>query len=377
MVFRLVVTAVLLMLLSACQAWQFTPSNLHKKSVQQWHSLAQFSGDTLKETGYTVAGSLQFVTNELGEETVKIVNVRLTKKVKSTEIDLLAPSFINKFVCKKQCYPINSMHQVGNKLVSLLTYSFSTSEADLFEFYGFMYKANQLVNAYYQQVPQQAKEYFSWVYKQRHVSGDVGEFIKYFDKTIEKQSVINYVSNGNSALSFELLEELNDLPNSTSEISPNNLRAEASSELPEAGKDLSNEHWLSSQEARGTGDEVLISDLLLEEKSKLEYGVSRLQNFTMLKSASVRVGDVVCSFSDSSIAVVKELESETSVLVDMLATSVRIKDGLRLTTEPGYLFEEQEKLLLVKKKGERLYYKSDITRCEFDGIEALVSANKN
>lgn len=369
--FKLTAIVCLLGSVTACQAPQMTIAEQHQKAVTQWYSLAQFSGNSLSQFGLTIVGSL-VIDND---NKFRVINVRLAKEVNSTEIDLLNLNFANKFVCSDKCYQVTKVDNRISSKTSLLTQMFTSNESELFEFYGLLFQINRIINEYQTHVPNEFTQYISFLSKENIKHDSVGSFAAYLDEAFSKKSVVNFVSFGNSDKSFELIMEMEDLPNTPSEYGPSKQwhksnQASESNDLAYMPKE--SEQWINEESGKVTGDHKIVLDIVKENEKNLKFNIQKIQNFNVLKTAVIRIGDLVCSFSDNIIGIVKENDMDNNILLSKVGQGVEMIDGIKVNAAPGYFYREQVAAYIFSNKGESLYSRNDLTRCDFDGLDELI-----
>ena len=360
------------LLFVGCQSKIEKIGQQHAEEVLKWQELARYAGNELKYLGLTVTAGVQINQSAEGT-TYSIVNVQLNRDANHTEVDLLSPEFAEKFACGKDCQKLGLYDSNFTKPETQLSSFFFEEEGRFFEFYGRLTRLNYTLADYRASSPDILKKYLTLMFNRKLSFNSLSEFIDNLEKHVTENKLLAFSKSGfispvEDRLSSMFIDDLTaNLPTEW-EINVDDVK------MPD---DDWNSNAPTPDELFYTGltpDELFYTGLTPDELfyanliSKTASLSVITSNWEQAKQNALQVGSIVCSFSDNSFGVVKELVANEATL-DVIAQARVLVDGMKLYLQPGYLFTSAESFYFVKGSPNQTYTLSDIATCNVEHLK--------
>jgi len=376
----------LCLLFTGCQSKIDRVGQGHAKEVIKWQELARYAGNELKPLGITVTAEVEIIPSQAGNS-FSIVNVKLNRNINKTQIDLLSPTFAEKFACGKKCENLSIYNESFDKQETQLTNFFLVKEGAFFEFYGNLTVFNETLAYYHASSPDVLTKYLNWMMSQNESSKSLSEFLKYLDDFLTEDNLLAFAKSGfispfEDDLSPTFLAADNiDLPNSDEQnyiergIEPDSawlletdnqnndlISNEADFKIPSDDWSL-DEVILEDNEL--TPDMLLHLNLLNEQNNSLATSYSKVESWQQAINREVQVGSAVCTFLDNTFGIVKMLIGN-KVTIELIGQARTVIDGMKETPDSGHLFSGAETFYFEEVKTEKVYLLSDVAVCDIE-----------
>lgn len=138
-------SAISVFFLIGCQSTQDS-AYAQQKAILQWQSMADSAATPFREAGIQLTAKLNFKDAQWGKE-YYLSDFSFTKPIDKYRIDLLAPTFKNKYLCSWVCEKVDEMRY--DKLIGYydyLTVFFNTIKPELLTFYSNLIELENNVN---------------------------------------------------------------------------------------------------------------------------------------------------------------------------------------------------------------------------------------
>lgn len=361
----------------------------HATEVIKWQKLAEYAGNELKPLGLTITAGVQINSKDT-TLSYSLINVQLNTDANNTEVDLLSPEFAEKFACNAECQNLGLYDSNFETPKTQLASFFFTEEGRFFEFYGKLAQLNELLAFYRASSSEILKKYLTLMLNRKMKFNSLSAFMQYLESHITEDNLLAFSKSGfispvKDHLSPSFVEDLYvNIPIDSKDIkSAENAFTTANETSTSADKnwatsdndvkmpndgwsspdnelDRPNINWITSIQ---TADELLKNSSVEDNTSEFVINA----NWKRAKQHNIQVGSIVCSFSDNSLGLVKEIDSD-SVTLDVIAQARLLVDGMNLYPQSGYLFTTVESFNFVKGESNEVYPLSDIAVCSMKHI---------
>lgn len=334
----------------------------HAKEVEKWQALANYAGNELKHLGLTVTAGVQ-INQSLGQLSYSIVNVQLNRDALHNEIDLLSPKFAEKFACGIKCERLGLYDSNFAEQKTQLASFFYEEEGRFFEFYGRLTRLNVLLADYRASSPEILKKYLTLLLNRKLVFDSLADFFDYLEVHINEEKLIVFSKSG-----FMSPEENKLTPQFSNDVIANlpsewqiNEEIVADDNLQSADTEMPDNNWNINS---STADELLFAKIAGTTSMSPIVNVT----FEQAKQHNIKLGSLVCSFSDNSFGIVKKLNANQATLKVIGQARIDL-DGMKLYPQPGYLFSAADSFYFVKGSSKETYPRSDIASCNIEHLK--------
>lgn len=123
-------------LLLSCQSALDVAGNTHQSVEAKWRALSAYAESKLLKYGVTVKADL-IVERQKNQAMFNLRNIGFSLKATRRELDLLNPSFEQKYICLPECYQLLEYTDLdGQSSGTMLSNFYLKYEFELFQFYG-------------------------------------------------------------------------------------------------------------------------------------------------------------------------------------------------------------------------------------------------
>lgn len=385
----------------------------HATEVIKWQKLAEYAGNELKPLGLTITAGVQ-IHHEEDNLSFSIVNVQLNRSSNHTEIDLLSPKFAEKFACNNECQNLGLYDSNFVTPKTQLANFFFIEEGRFFEFYGKLTRLNELLAFYRASSPEILNKYLTLMLNRKMKFNSLSAFMQYLESHITEDNLLAFSQSGfvspvKDRLSSSFVKDLmvnipidvkdkNATPSGLSVVDENWTAADSNWTKNDDESTQPDSHWaLSGDDANMPNNDWVLSDDDINMPNKdwfssdnelnrpdnnwittaqtpdellsltnFNASANKLvidANWQRAKLHNIQVGAIVCSFSDNSLGLVKEINAD-HVTLDLIAQARLLIDGMNLYPQAGYLFSAVKSYYFVKSETKASYPLSDIAACD-------------
>ncbi|WP_448567970.1 hypothetical protein [Thalassotalea ganghwensis] len=319
---------------AGCSSHQDLVADKHVKAVSKWHELAAFSKVKQIKLPFKITTELNASVRQ-GQNELAFTKIKLANTESNKEIDLLNPSFRNKYICLVQCMGLTEYVRINNS--TLLDTYFSIYEFSLFDFYGRLYKLNRQVNRLKSIAQDDFSTYIDWLIKTEYQSDDLKSFITYLEKKLTLESYYQFRNN------------------------PEDYYAKLFSENTDSLWDETEEDY---------SPEIALWDLT-DEIAPLNgenTSITQLQEtFAELQKQPLDIGNIVCHFDNNTLGVVKAISGKRAK-VKFMGSYQQFYDGQYLPAPSGYIFSNSKDFTMIKIEDIQYVNLSEIAKCDLSLI---------
>ncbi len=362
-----------ILILSACQSKIAIEGKKHQNAGEKWLALAQYSSSTLSQYGIKITTKL-YVDKSDPNINFVLNDIKLNSKETNFTIDLLSPSFENKYICNPVCIQLVEYSKFSNKdSGTLLSKYFSKHEFELFKFYSDLFILEDKLKSLVSINNQLLDDYLLWLSRNNKPMRTLSGFIKFYSSKLTKNSFEDFIKNPNKhayVISEVFTEQLDkrskglftaedqqwtDKPFNSPEKSWLNKPFES----PEAT-------WVNSQYSDKiqtiSPDDLWITKITT---SQVDPSLSKTGNNTLwleLKKLSLEPGDIACTYEGNYFGVVDSISSQ-QVTITVRGQSKKVADGVIFDADSGELFKSNSIVSFIPKNENKTFSIHDVTRC--------------
>jgi len=359
--------------LTACQSKMAIDGKKHQTAGEKWVALAQYSSSTLDQYGIKITTSLSVDERDSAINFI-LGDIRLSNKETNFTINLLAPSFENKYICTPICVQLVEYSKFSdNDSSTLLSKYFSKHEFELFKFYSDLFILEDQLKLLAQINNELLDDYLLWLSRNNISMKTFSEFTQFFSNKLTEKSFESYIRE----------------PNRQGDVAPNmfteNLDKKSQGLFVTEEQHWSNKKFNSPEDdwsdkpfnspeaiwlkKEGNNEIKYLSpdDLwtiktnLLQEKLSLTKA-NKHNLWLELKKIPLKTGDVACTFQDNYFGVVDSISSQ-QVTIAIRGQSKKITDGVIFDVDSGELFKSNSIVSFIPKNESIVFSIHDVTRC--------------
>jgi hypothetical protein len=187
-------TIALFLSITGCQTKLGVAGDNHKTVTAKWGELGRYAESEIGQYGVTITAKLkhEYMTKKTE---FTLWDIQLAISETSFDIDLLVPSFEDKYICTPVCYQLTeyqpNLDITGN---TLLTEYFTNHEFELFKFYGDLLLLNKNLSILKNENPLLLNKYLNWLAENAKSFSDFNEFSHYLNATLTPAAMAKFVN---------------------------------------------------------------------------------------------------------------------------------------------------------------------------------------
>lgn len=401
-----------------CQSRLDVAGGEHKVVTEKWMELSKYAESNLDDYDVTITARLAIKENKKFKLTHFKVNTLPTRQ----DINLLAPSFDNKYICSPLCFQlIEYVNGLGENGSTLLTNYFDRHEFELFKFYGDIQLLNKQITKLAKYDQRLLKSYLTSLAHQGASFELAKEFVQFLTAALTISAMENFKDNPEILFSHilknnqiftdtskeqhkwttnnkEVIDWVNDFQelNEWTDITTEQANWEDISKVSAEGNEwvnVSNEQvsWaMANKEKDGWLISTAVPELIWSNKGAQQPEALWLKD-TILQNTStddinssatstpqendlswqtartfpIKVGHNVCSYQESYFGVVVEILAE-KVIVNLLGQAKVINEGVIYPADAGGLFTISDNLYFSPLTGKKSLNTSDVASCSLE-----------
>jgi hypothetical protein len=330
---RLLVLAGSVVLLFACQTELKIAGNNHQLVGAKWRALAVYAESKLIKHGITISAKLVVVNSE-GNEEFRLRKIKFSYSADVFNVDLLVPSFEQKYVCDPKCYQLLEYKSGdGRSGETMLTHFFNQHEFELFKFYGDLVLLSEKLETVHRSSGALLGYYLKSLTDEKYSFESTEDFIAFLDKALNEESFVSFINDPNSQNS-SFLKSYAVSPDDGWDLDTD-VALELNSTNSENGENLTIEEddiWLSSDI---DSPEVVFYQAIVNEQE------NTINSWLNAKSLPIEIGENVCSYENNLFGIVTSLTNQ-DVVVELLGQGKMLTEGILQDLPSGGLFSNYE-----------------------------------
>jgi len=364
--------------LFSCQSQLDIAGEEHKTAAEKWYALANYTQSDLTKFGVTITAQLSVVEET---QTFKLTNFKINNNETRRDINLLAPYFESKFICKSECYQfLEYVNENEVKGETLLSHYFSQHEFQLFKLYGDIVILNESLQNLAKINTPLLPSYLKYLSEQNISFTEPKDFILYLEMALSEKSFSAFLANP-KGLYREFLENYNMQPN-TGWSNDTNKETSMWSSNEQSEPDYQLEFTLEGEESKSWSSESISPSLKWSTNGKTtvtkDWEVQHSEDalwsndiglkekevslWKAAKKLPIVVGQNVCSYEDNFFGVVVSIDND-KVEVLLLGQAKMIKDGVVESIAKGSLFQSNGEFYFFPESGKQIFSTSEVATC--------------
>lgn len=368
----------LTLMVSSCQSNLEIAGDKHQTSTEKWHALAKYSSTTLAPFNLIITAKFDH-SNISSKMAVRFTEVKLSNRTTPFNINLIEPSFSNKYICTPLCSQLTEYLQENNNRISddtLLSLYFKKHEFELFQFYSDMFILGDQLERLAKENPDNLYNYLQWISKSELSANSLIAFTLLLNEKLTVEKYQDFINN--PPIIYPSVEtnivaspENNWLENNS--IPPEvALLSQSSSSIDESGTQQENpspdDDWvaqseIASPESTFPNELWEISPLVSENKHWAPMNNSPSKNWFEPADNKLEIKDTVCSYNENYFGIVQSISQE-EIHVWVLGQAKIKQDDIVSNPESGELFKEKIKSIFIPINKLKTFSLSDISLCE-------------
>lgn len=315
--------------LFACQSGLQIVGQEHALVVKKWQELAQYIDKSTTNNPFTIVGRLS-VDTQAEIQTFILTDIHLTQQETKFELNLIRPTFQNKYICIPTCLQLTEYFSDSQKNSTMLNRYFEQHEFELFKFYAFLVLQDDNISALYELSPIVATQYFNWLMQEEQKFNDLASISQFLSLALTQQSMLDFLNDPDKFYGNLLAK------------SQNVLRGRR----------------LSDGISPPTEDEVLNTLNAFRKQD-------RLQNWLNIKDYPLEIGDQVCSYTQNEFGTVNGIIGN-QVQVRIVGKLMKFVDGMEVSADSGDIYDKQLGQLFIPINRVEIYKADSIALCQLD-----------
>ena len=190
----LVLVIVTQVLISGCVSQKDQASERHRRTVETFKALSDYSESLILRQGVYVVGNIQ---HEVFDSRVRYTlrNIRLSNKENEYSFNLLKPSFYGKYSCAGVCVLINQYDRdLDSQGMTILERFFSENENALYTFYSDFYLLNKNLELMTEKNRYFVFSYLNHLVQNANTFSNIENFSRWFKSKTSLEAYTDYLS---------------------------------------------------------------------------------------------------------------------------------------------------------------------------------------
>ncbi|MDX2370427.1 MAG: hypothetical protein QNK36_18825 [Colwellia sp.] len=359
-------------MISSCQSSLDIASDKHQTSAEKWHALAQYSSTTLAPFSLKVTATLSDL-NSLSNTDLRFTEIKLSNKTTAFTINLLAPNFENKYICRPVCIQLVEYLRDNNiadnpKLNgdTALSQYFNKHEFELFQFYSDMFILGDQLDRLAKEDPTNLDRYLQWLAKTAESSISLSTFTQLFKEKLTLELYQYFINNPPAIYPNNALHIIASPENNWAlETNDSFVENETSFSQNRTNKTVNPDDLWSNELSPPEGK--LWSSKLPPPEGNLWASIKTSSSKSWFESTdnTLDIKDTVCSYNENYFGIVQSVSLE-KVNVWVLGQAKIERDGIISNPDEGELFKENIKSIFIPVNELKQFSLSDMSLCELN-----------
>ncbi len=360
---------IIFFIMAGCQTKLDMAGQEHKLVSDKWYALAQYADSKISHYGISVSARMSIEAGENGY-VFKLSSFQFTDSVSNQEIDLLNPSFENKYLCNPECFQLLEFVELEQKSgATLLTDFFTAHEFELFQLYADLVILSDQIDSLVKLDTTLFTSYLKGLALNKKQFETTQSFSLFLEQALTQEAIIDFI-NTKSGANSAFLESF--------KIEPNQLWISAEQEENYEDYRGVERSWLQAEQA--TPDEIAmqeynknsnedISDSLLSSPESMHWQLLSIDrsseailSWSQAKKIPILQGQNVCSFNQNYFGTVAN-NDEKEIEINLLGRAITMVDGMLRDFESGALFSNYTELEFIPEVGTKIFPIEDIATC--------------
>jgi hypothetical protein len=325
--------------LFGCQSRLDVVGQDHALVVKKWQELAKYTDKSTTNNPFIIVGKLA-VDRQSEVHKFVLTDIHLTQEENHFELNLIRPSFDNKYICMPVCLQLTEYFSNNQDNTTMLYRYFEQQEFELFKFYGDVVLQNDSINELLEFYPVAATQYINWLIRKEQKFQDLVSLTAFLRGALTKENIILFLNTPDDFY-MDLLTNSQNMLNKSNVWNLNDATAET-------------DNWTNT----ATVDEAFLTLNRLGQEL-------RMQNWLEIQDNALAIGDQVCSFEKNEFGIVSEIIGN-KVQVRLVGKLIKLVDGSQVSTRPGDIYNREIQHSFTSISRDEVYQASTIALCEIN-----------